>query len=154
MELVFAPEVEHTIKEQATEKGLTPEQLVLEALKLFFMFPDTISKRWHELTEGKPALDRTSVDADFLSEKINRDEDQVGLSSTTEEPNVDKPHTQHVQTSFQSEAQPTSSLYDLLKDHIGVIEYSENGQEASRLSENTGQKFTDLVVQNYEQGHL
>jgi hypothetical protein len=53
-------------------------------------------------------------------------------------------------TKPELDTQGAKSLYDLLKDHIG--KFRSDGKEA--LSENTGQKFTDYLVQKKREGRL
>jgi hypothetical protein len=58
---------------------------------------------------------------------------------------------------FVRPARPPESagtLYDLLKDHIGVVSSAEKFPGGSHLSENTGEKFTDLLVEERKKGRL
>ncbi len=45
---------------------------------------------------------------------------------------------------------PGESVYDALKDYIGMFQ----GGEETNWSENTGEKFTEYVVEKHRQGHL
>ncbi len=46
------------------------------------------------------------------------------------------------------------TLYDFLKDHIGVISSSEHVPGGARMSENTGKKFAAGMIRKREQGRL
>jgi hypothetical protein len=46
------------------------------------------------------------------------------------------------------------TLLDLLKGHIGVVSSAEKFPGGSHLSENCGEKFTDLLVEQRKQGRL
>jgi len=46
------------------------------------------------------------------------------------------------------------SLADLLEGYIGVIDSSEYIEGESRMSEDTGEKFAQMMIQKREQGHL
>ncbi|NUO83169.1 hypothetical protein HUU05_24115, partial [candidate division KSB1 bacterium] len=46
------------------------------------------------------------------------------------------------------------TLYDLIKDHIGVIDSSEKYPEGGHMSENTGKKFAAGMKKKREQGRL
>ena len=46
------------------------------------------------------------------------------------------------------------TLYDLIKDHIGVIDSSEYVPGGARMSENTGKKFAAGMRRKREQGRL
>ncbi len=59
--------------------------------------------------------------------------------------------------SFLTTQAPTDeklSLYDLIKDHIGVIDSSEKYPEGGRMSENIGKKFAAGMKRKREQGRL
>ena len=46
------------------------------------------------------------------------------------------------------------TMYDVLKDHIGVISFGELSPDGTPLSENCGKKFADLMMTKYKQGKL
>ena len=52
-----------------------------------------------------------------------------------------------------AESEP-QTLYDFLKDYIGVISSSEHVPGGARMSENTGAKFTEGLLEKRRQGRL
>ena len=46
------------------------------------------------------------------------------------------------------------TMADFLKDYIGCIDSSETYPEGSHLSEDTGRKFAQLMVEKRKQGNL
>ncbi len=46
------------------------------------------------------------------------------------------------------------TMADFLKDYIGCVDSSETYPEGSRLSEDTGRKFAELMVAKRKQGKL
>ncbi len=46
------------------------------------------------------------------------------------------------------------TMADFLKDYIGCVDSSETYPEGSRLSEDTGRKFAELMVEKRRQGKL
>jgi hypothetical protein len=46
------------------------------------------------------------------------------------------------------------TLLDYWTDYIGSVDSRDNGRESSNLSENTGQKFAQLMVDKHRHGKL
>jgi hypothetical protein len=53
-----------------------------------------------------------------------------------------------------NESELQGTLADYLSDYIGSVNSRENGGEVSNLSEDTGKKFTQLMVEKHRQGKL
>ena len=58
---------------------------------------------------------------------------------------------------YKKEDFPPGSLAEALADHIGVLDSGELGPEAQEwlpLSENTGEKFAEILLRKHREGHL
>ena len=92
MELTLTTDIENALKEQASQKGMTPEQLALDGLRKLFV---------------------------FSTKRANG---------------------------------PSPSLADFLNGYIGVIHSSEYIEGGAQMSEDTGKKFAELIMQKRGQG--
>lgn len=56
--------------------------------------------------------------------------------------------------SVQTSGNGAKNLADFLADHIGVLSSSENTPGGACMSEDTGKKFTSILVEQRERGRL
>jgi hypothetical protein len=67
------------------------------------------------------------------------------------------PAPEPLQSPYKKEDFPPGSMAEFLPDYIGVLDSSELGPEAQRflpLSERTGEKFAEILLEKHRKRHL
>lgn len=86
-----------------------------------------------------------------LEEAVTKRASECGI--TPERLAVDDLRRVYLGTRADTESEG-QTLLDYWADYIGAVDSRENGREASNLSEDTGRKFTELMVEKHRQGKL
>ena len=152
MQITLSPEVGKLLEEQATQQGRTPAQLVEEDFKKLY-YPDLQSKPSSTKPE-KTLADRLEKHIGTIdsSEFIN------GPSYLSE--NTTEEFTKLVAEKHGASDQPNKgeglglTLADFLHGYVGVIDSSEYIEGGAQLSQDTGKKFAQLMVEKREKGKL